>query len=79
MKYQDVKWLIDHGEKIIDMFQDIQPYGETIDYYHPSTANWSYILKIVKLNGELYEVLTQFGTVVGGRHLILQDNKDYRS
>lgn len=74
-KYTDVKWMYKYGQEVKELFKNIQPYGETIDYYHPSTANWSYQFMIVKLDGKLYEVMTRFGSVEGGRELFLQDNK----
>lgn len=76
MKYSDVKWYLKHGQDVAKLFDGVQPYGETVGYYHPSTANWSYQQKIVMFNDKLYDVLTQFGVVVGGRQLHLMDNKD---
>lgn len=75
-KYTDVKWFNKYGQDVAKLFGNIQPMGETIDYYHPSQANWSYQFMIVKLNGKLYEVMTRFGSVEGGREIILPDNKD---
>lgn len=73
--YQDVKWMNEYGQDVANLFGKIQPQGEQIGYYHPSQANWSYIFMIVKLNNKLYEVMTRFGSVEGGREIILPDNK----
>ena len=74
MKYADVKWYLKHGQDVAELFGDRQPSGEVIDYYTPSGANWSYQRKIVKSNGKLYDVITQFSSVVGGRELHLYEN-----
>lgn len=73
--YKDVQWMYTHGDDVAKLFDGIQPTGETIDYYQPSNANWSYQFKIVKFKGKLYEVMTQFGVVVGGREIILHDEE----
>jgi hypothetical protein len=73
-KYSEVKRLIDYGAEVKDLFGKLQPSGETFGYYTPSNANWSYQFKVCKLNGKLYEVVTQFGAVLGGRELFLLDN-----
>jgi hypothetical protein len=75
MNYNNVKWMQQYGQDVAKLFDDIQPRGETIGYYQPSTANWSYEFKIVKLDGKLYEVMTRHGSVDGGRELLLPDNK----
>lgn len=74
MKYADVKWYLQHGQEVAQLFGNRQPQGETINHYTPSQANWSYQEKIVKFDGKLYMVLTQFGSVVGGRQLYLYNN-----
>lgn len=73
--YKDVKWMQDYGQDVANLFGKIQPTGEFMDFYAPSNANWAYRFLIVKLNGRIYEVMTQFGAVVGGRELFLADNK----
>jgi len=75
MKYQDVKWNLEYGQDVAKLFGDMQPQGYNIGSYHPSNANWSYVFMIVKYKGKIYEVMTQFGEVVGGREVILQDNE----
>jgi len=75
MKYSDVKWYLNYGQEVAELFGDLQPIGEIVDSYWPSQANWAYQRMIVKLDGELYDVLTQFGSVVGGRKLHLYENK----
>ena len=59
---------------IIDLFKDNQPSGYDNGYFAPSGANWAYSFVIVKLNGKIYEVVTQFGSVVGGREINLYEN-----
>lgn len=73
--YRDVKWFNKYGQDVAKLFGNIQPQGEQIGYYHPSQANWSYEFLIVKLDGKLYEVMTRFGSVEGGREIFLPDNK----
>jgi hypothetical protein len=73
--YNDVKWMQQYGQDVARLFNGIQPRGEKIGFYHPSPANWSYEFKIVKLDGKLYEVMTRFGDVEGGREVLLPDNK----
>lgn len=76
MKHADVKWYLKYGQDVAEMFGTIQPMGEIVDAYWPSNANWAYQRQIVKFNGEIYDVLTQFGSVVGGRKMFLYENKD---
>lgn len=76
MKYSDVKWHLKYGQDVAELFGTVQPIGHTIGYYHPSTANWSYEFKIVSFKGKIYEVMTRFGAVEGGREVILHDNTD---
>lgn len=74
MKYSDVKWYLKHGQDVTKLFGNVQPQGEIIDSYWPGGANWAYQRMIVSFNGKIYDVLTQFGSVVGGRELWLYDN-----
>lgn len=74
MKYSDVKWYYKYGQEVRELFKDIQPVGDDIGYYSPSSANWNYAFKIVRFNGEIYEVMTRFGSVEGGRLVVLPDN-----
>ena len=76
MKYSDVKWYLKYGKDVADLFGKIQPIGETVGYYHPSTANWSWEEKLVSYKGKLYMVLCRFGAVEGGREIILFDNTE---
>lgn len=59
---------------IVNMFKGNQPTGYNTGYFAPSQANWCYQFAIVKLNGKVYEVVTQFGAVVGGRLINLYEN-----
>lgn len=72
MKYSDVKWYLKHGQEVAKLFGDIQPSGEIIDSYWPSGANGAYQRVICKLDGKLYDVITRFGSVEGGRELSLK-------
>ena len=63
-----------HKTSIVDMFKGNQPSGYDTGYFAPSQANWCYQFTIVKLNNEIFEVVTQFGTVVGGRMINLYEN-----
>ena len=74
MKYSDVKWYLKYGKEVAELFGSIQPQGETVGYFHPSQANWSWEEKLVSFNGKLYMVLVRFGSVEGGREVILFDN-----
>lgn len=73
-QYTQVKWFEKQGQEVAKLFDNTQPSGEVIDYYQPSTANWSYQFMICKLDGKLYEVMTRFGSVVGGREIYLYEN-----
>lgn len=74
MKYSDVKWYLKYGQEVKELFGSIQPIGETVGYFHPSQANWSWEEKLVSYQGKLYLVLVRFGSVEGGREVILFDN-----
>ncbi len=43
------------------------------DYFHPSNANWSWEIGLVRIDGIVYEVLTQFGVVKGGRPIYMPE------
>jgi hypothetical protein len=68
---KNIKWLKDSefSQEVIDTFKGIQPLGYEVAYYTPSYANWSYRVMITPHAGNLYEAVTQFGEVVGGRLL----------
>ena len=74
MTYREVKWYLKHGQEVAKLFGNVQPQGEIVDSYWPSTANWAYQKMICKFDGKIYDVLTQFGSVVGGRELFLYEN-----
>lgn len=75
--YKNIKWLLDcDGSRDVEkIFEGIQPRGYDIAYYTPSTANWCYGVSIVKLDNKIYEVVTQFGVVRGGRELPYLESK----
>lgn len=72
-KASDVKMLEKWGsedEQIKQFIADgVQPVGHVLAYYMPSGANWSWQIGIYNVDGELYELLTRFGSVEGGRKL----------
>lgn len=76
--YKDVKHLIQWGENdetINHMIKTgLQPSGHVMAYYMPSQANWSWQIGIYTVNGVMYELLTKFGSVEGGRRLHQHDN-----
>lgn len=45
--------------------------AEYFSYYTPSDANWSYMVGVAKIDGEIYEIVTAFGSIVGARKLFL--------
>lgn len=69
--YKIIKWLTESewSQDVRDVFGDLQPNMIEQSYYTPSDANWSYVVGITWLNGKCYELVTQFGVVVGGREL----------
>lgn len=77
-KNSDVKMLIKWGAEdgaIAHMVRSgLQPIGNVYAYYAPSQANWSWQIGIYAVNGEVYELLTRFGSVEGGRKLHLHQN-----
>lgn len=49
-----------------DMFQ---PSLFATGYYSAPSWNWAYQFGIVKIGGKLYEVMTRFGSIEGGREM----------
>ena len=78
-KYSDVQQLIKYGkdnEVVARMVEiGLQPSGHVIAYYTPSGANWAYQIGIYKVNGDMYELVTRFGSVEGGRRVFTGDDK----
>lgn len=78
-KASDVKALINWGKEhpvISHMIRaGLQPSGHVLAYYAPSQANWSYQIGIYTVNGKLYELVTRFGSVEGGRALYTYNNE----
>jgi len=52
----------------------LQPSGHVHAWFAPSGANWAWQIGIYTVNGELYELLTRFGSVEGGRKLYQHNN-----
>lgn len=71
--YKTVKDLIKWGqddEAIKAMYDaGYQPQGHIFASYWPSGANWAYQIGLYRINGELYELVTRFGAVEGGRRI----------
>jgi len=72
-KSSNIKQLIKWGkeDKVVKHLIDsgAQPSLFYIAFYSPSQANWSYQIGIANVDGRLYELVTRFGSVEGGREL----------
>jgi hypothetical protein len=70
---KDVRQLQNYvlNDKVVEelMNTGAQPSGHVIAYYMPSQANWSWQIGIYTINGNVYELLTRFGSVEGGRRI----------
>lgn len=64
--YREVKDLIKWGKENPTILGK-QPRIFQTGYFTPSSANWSYIIGLTNINGQDYEVVTQFGAIVGSR------------
>ena len=77
IKAADIKWLKDSewSHEAVEAWGDIQPEmgGLEVGYYTPGGCNWSYRVIIASLDGELWQVVTRFGEVMGGRKLTLKN------
>lgn len=75
---KDVKMLQKWGENDEEIKQMIakgfQPVGHVSAYWMPSQANWSWQIGVYTVDGVLYELLTRFGSVEGGRVLYQTEN-----
>jgi len=76
--YKEVKQLQAWGkdDEVVSKLMSngmIQPSIFATDYFHPSQANWSWQIGLVKIDGVTYELLTQFGTVKGGRAVYMPE------
>lgn len=49
----------------------VQPSIFATGYYSAPSWNWAYNFGIVKLGGKTYEVMTQFGSIAGGREIYI--------
>jgi len=70
--YKEVKQLREWGkdDEVVSRLmanEMIQPSIFATDYFHPSNANWSWQIGLTEIDGVVYELLTQFGTIKGGR------------
>ena len=73
---QDVKQFEQWGEayEVISKLMKqgmVQPSIFATGYYSAPSWNWSYNFGIVKLGGKFYEVMTQFGSIKGGREIYI--------
>ena len=78
MKAKDVKQLQKWGkdnEVVARLMSNgmIQPSIFATDYFHPSQANWSWQIGLVKIDGITYQLLTRFGQVEGGREVYMPE------
>lgn len=78
MKYtrQDIEQYKQWGEenKVIAKLMKqtrFQPYMFTTGYYSAPSWNWGYVFGIVKIGKAYYELMTQFGCIVGGREIYI--------
>lgn len=62
--YREVKELIKWGAENQEILGK-QPHIYQTGYFTPSNANWSYVIGFTNYNGQDYEVVTQFGEVIG--------------
>ena len=69
--YQNIKDLITLGKndpvisKLVKNEKQLAIYQT--GYFTPSSANWSWIIGLIDINGQGYEILTRFSVVEGGR------------
>ena len=80
MKYnrQDVKLFQDWGknDKVISKMMNqkgvgFQPHIFQTGFYKAPSWNWAYQFGILKVGSKVYEVMTRFGAVEGGREVNL--------
>lgn len=57
--------------KLMSNKSSFQPQMFTTGYYSTPSWNWSYVFGIVKIGTRYYELMTQFGGVVGGREIYI--------
>ncbi len=50
---------------------EFQPHMFMTGYYSAPSWNWAYQFGIVKIGSKYYELMTQFGGVVGGREIYI--------
>lgn len=67
-KKQDInaifKWCEQYADDDIKRLIGTQPSIYEIAYHVPSNANWAYIMGLVTVGGNTYEVVTRFGEVL---------------
>ena len=74
---EDVKLYQQWGAEnkvIAKMMQDksnFQPQMFTTGYYSAPSWNWAYQFGICRIGSHYYELMTQFGCVVGGREIYM--------
>lgn len=76
---QDVKQFQEWGKdnKVINKLMtstkrsEFQPSMFVTGYYSAPSWNWAYQFGIVKIGKNYYELMTQFGGVVGGREIYI--------
>lgn len=76
MKYSDVKLYREWGEQnpvISKLMKDdnFQPNIFQTGFYSAPSWNWGYVFGIVTIGGTVYEVMTRFGSLEGGREIYM--------
>lgn len=75
---EDVKLMQQWGNnnkvvaKLMDSKSNFQPHMYITGYYSAPSWNWAYQFGIVKIGSRYYELMTQFGGVVGGREIYME-------
>jgi hypothetical protein len=71
ISYKDLKqyYLNDTAKELArKVFGDNQPAIYQTGFYAARSWNWAYRIGLVQVDGQIYDVVTQFGRVVGARH-----------
>lgn len=58
-----------------EVFGDKQPNIYRTGFYSAPSWNWGYLIGLVTVKGQVYEVVTQFGSVVAARKEYLPELK----
>lgn len=69
-----IKWGAEHDDINAMIMAGYQPQGHVYAYYQPSSVNWAWQIGLYTIDGTLYELVTRFGSVEGGRVVYQHDN-----